>query len=124
MTDQPRPRPGDAVRVTSRCPWQWGYRPNRGKDGAGAFVTDGDIGMIGGLVGATPVAANIIFNFSAFNNGHIVSCSGGPGAIYPSLSQLRYTGETVKVRFWKWKDGLPGAGRGEDYEMEVPVWEW
>jgi len=106
--------PGDAVRL--RAPWD--------------IVEAYDIGIIEGRVGQRSERAFVCFNARAFRGpasrqqpDEIVCCSGGP-APQLVLSKLQATGETIDVPAWRWRDGIPGAGRGEDYTIEVPVWDW
>lgn len=66
----------------------------------------------------------VCFAASAFRplDGAYVSCSGGPlPAVKPT--DLTYAGETEQ-RFWHWRDGFSGAGRGVDYVATVALWEW
>lgn len=52
-----------------------------------------------------------------------VSCSGGPVPEI-GIEDLVPTGETKIQSFWRFKDGIVGAGRAEYYELEVAVWSW
>ncbi|MFQ5811423.1 MAG: hypothetical protein ACE5JM_17535 [Armatimonadota bacterium] len=112
-----QPMAGDAVRLTGE------FMPPLAKEG--------DIGIIGGVVGRPDPDFGITFHASAFRGKssaysqgpEFVSCSGGPGAIAVNASELTATGETMPVRFWRWRS-LPQAGGGEPYTLEVPVWEW
>lgn len=112
------PQGGDAVRLTA--PWRWG------------MLEPGKIGIIDGEVGKDITDfVRITFNFSCFrgkssaysNGPEFVSCSGGPATIATPVTDLKPTGETIEIIAWKWK-GLPRAGGGENYRVEVPVWEW
>lgn len=106
---QPKvPMPGDAVRLTKRY---------HGAD-------QGEIGIIGGMIGEPKDHYNITFKYSAYRDDQYVSCSGGPGTIATPASKLKPTGLTTKVWFWKFKDGIREANNDEIYYMYVPVWEW
>jgi len=110
------PMPGDAVRLTGP------FMAPLAKTGA--------IGILNGMVGQARDEYTIIFHASAFrgkSNGYSgpegVSCSGGPGTISTPTTELVATGETVRHRFWRWRT-TPQAGGGEDYYLDVPLWEW
>ena len=107
------PRGGDAVVLLS--PWEW----------AGSLVNVGDIGIIDGLVRKSATEdVQITFRYSAFNDGEVCQCSGGPGTISTPITELFRMPGLKKITFWRWKNGIPGAGRGCHYEKEVPVWGW
>jgi hypothetical protein len=84
----------------------------------------GEIGIIGGVVGTRKNEISITFNYSAFSDGKVVHCSGGPATINTPAKELIETEKKMEVLFWKWKDGIPGAGRGIYYKKMVRVWEW
>lgn len=115
MNNLLKPMPGDAVRLT----------------GGFMFAKPGAIGIIGGIVGQFEEDLHICFAYSAFRGGpyggaigrDYVSCSGGPATIATPVEELVYTGETMPISFWRWKDA-PRAGGGVHYTLEVPVWDW
>lgn len=98
------PRAGDAVILTG--------------DYAGAVP--GDIGVIGGSFRGGN--NDLTFNYRAFRTEMYVSCGGGPGLF--NVPDLHPTGLTTKVTFWRWKNGMAGAGNGEEFALEVPLWEY
>lgn len=102
------PMAGDAVRLTGEF---MGVRP-------------GSIGIIGGSIGKRFNDLQITFNHLTFRDDRYVECSGGPGTISTQVLDLLPTDEIVTVRCWKWRDVFAGAGCGEGYEIDVPVWEW
>jgi len=109
------PQGGDAVRLTTA--WQ-GANP-------------GDIGVLGGFVGQTPPgdAGSITFNPVTFRgpaaDGRIlVQASGGPASISTPVRELTKTGQPVALPVWRWRRGGPGRGRGEEYTVTVPLWDW
>jgi hypothetical protein len=113
--DQPYPMPGDAVRLTR----DW------------SFVKAGQIAIIGGVIGERRNEYLICFAYSAFRGPNskysedrteFVSCSGGPAPYIPT-SVLRPTGQLHNVTFWRWID-LPRADGGQNYQLDVPLWEW
>lgn len=115
----PVPMPGDAVRLATTY--------------ADGWVPKGAIGILEGYDEGTVVGRPLqeylcCFNFSAFRGStrgspEYVRCSGGPlPCVAPA--DLVATGETVEVRFWRWKDGIMGAGRADNYTLAVPLWEW
>ena len=107
------PRGGDAVVLLS--PWQW----------AGSLVNVGDIGIIGGMVQENATEnVQITFRYSAFNDGEVCSVSGGPGTISTPITELFRMPDQRMVTFWRWKNGIPGSGRGCRYQRMVPVWGW
>ncbi|MFN6475353.1 hypothetical protein [Nostoc sp. DedQUE07] len=99
---------GDAIRLTK--PWQ--------------EAKAGEIGIIDGMRHRRLISGSITFNYSAFRDDRVVSCSGGPGTIITYTNRLVPTGETMLVWYWRWKDGYTGADNGERYAMEVNIWEW
>ncbi len=67
--------------------------------------------------------ADVVFNFtSPFKEKNIVSASGGPTRLI-KLSNIKPTKKKEKLIFWKWRRGVPGAGRGEYFEKKVNVFE-
>jgi hypothetical protein len=99
---------GDAIRLTK--PWK------------GASI--GQIGIIQGMRHTRLVSGNITFNYSAFRDDRVVTCSGGPGTIITYTDRLVPTGETMLIWYWRWKDGYAGGDRGESYAAMANVWEW
>jgi hypothetical protein len=83
----------------------------------------GHMACVNGIVGDKREKWHICANFSAFNDGNIVSCSGG-SSFTVSSEKLVDTGRTHIATFWKWKDGTAGAGNGEDYQKEVTLWSY
>lgn len=110
-----KPMPGDIVLANSDT----------------CSVPKGRHGIIAGEVGKHRPEAVVCFNFSAFRGPshgdagpEVVSPSGGPAPIL-TLAELKPSGRTKKVTFWKWKDGrMPAAGQGVYYDLTVPVWLW
>lgn len=98
------PRAGDAVILTG--------------DYAGALP--GSIGIIGGAFSGENLS--ITFNARAFRAEGYVSCGGGPASF--SLPELHPTKHRVTATFWRWKDGIAMANNGEDFQLEVPLWEY
>lgn len=101
------PMPGDVVRL----------------DGVLTGARRGSIGVLGGVLGRARDEYEVCFSASAFRNDQYVSCSGGP-IPFVGAEDLIPTGEVLQQTFWRWKDGRSGAGRGEYYSLEVPVWSW
>lgn len=106
------PTGGIAVRLTGLWPW------------AGNLLDIGDIGIVDGYDDQPYCHLRIIWKFSAYRDNHLTSCSGGPGTIGLPAELLVPTQETMKVRFWKFKDALPSANNSVVYWLDVPVWEW
>lgn len=105
-----RPRQGDVVRVTGS-----GYYAAR----------PGDFGLIDYCYGSEEVVG-VCLRFSAcrpYPDRHSVSCSGGPVPAV-KVAKLVATGYLRATNFWKWWDNLSGGGRGENYNMFVPLWDW
>ncbi len=109
------PQGGDAVRLTTA--WH-GASP-------------GDIGVLGGFVGQIPPRGegSITFNAVTFRgpaaDGRIlVQASGGPASISTPVRELAKTGQPVALPVWRWRRGGPGRGRGEEYTVTVPLWDW
>lgn len=111
------PQAGHAVRIT-------GSRD--------VLVKEGSIGIVEGIVGLENAPDDeilVTFNFRAFRGSTIglertsCSASGGP-AYYLKAGSLTPTNETVTVTFWRWKDGWPGRDNGEEYTLDVPLWEY
>lgn len=86
----------------------------------------GKVGILDGIIGqpSGTGGASIMFNPRVYRDGTRVSVSGGPGTIWTPYSELRPTGETRTVRAWRFTDGRRAAGNGEDYTIDVPVWDW
>jgi hypothetical protein len=82
------------------------------------------IGIIDGTLGKPKKGYAMTFNASAYRDRGYVECSGGPGSIMTPSQELVDTGLIISRRFWRWKDGIVGAGRGEDYYLKVPLWWW
>lgn len=107
------PRPGDAIRILVDK----------------VEVRAGDIGVLGGIVrDLNPEDEELIcFSFRAYrdpdDNPEYVSASGGPAWNIP-VGELIPTNETVILRFWRFKDGIQRAGNGEEYTLEVPLWDY
>lgn len=99
---------GDAIRLTQA--WN--------------ILEVGKIGIIGGIRHRKISSGSIIFNYSAFRDDKVVSCSGGPGTITTDTKLLIPTGEKILVWFWRWKDGYARASNGENYAVMVNLWEW
>lgn len=107
--DDGYPMVGDAVILTA----EW------------SLCRPGQIGIINGLVGRAPEELHITWNYSAYRSDQEVSCSGGPGTLCLDYRRLiRRVCKTVDIRFWRWRNGFPEGGGGEDYMMAVPLWEW
>ena len=76
-----------------------------------------------GVIDSTNICGDdkvfVVVRASAYRDGDVVSCSGGP---CPCISKgdLIYKGTTTQW-FWRWKD-RPRAGGGEDYAMDVNLW--
>ena len=122
-----RPQPGDAIRLDGHY-----YAGPVGT----MFTIDGDDY-------GSPDSVMAVMNASAFRavdrsfqgmlerrisgskllpGGITVSCSGGPCPMV-KLADLTYVG-THLATFWRWLDGISGAGRGDYYQLEVPLWSW
>jgi hypothetical protein len=86
-------------------------------------VNIGHIACLGGVVGHVKDSFHMTFNFNAFNDGDVVSCSGG-SSFDVNIEDLIPTGREYFARFWKWKDGIAGKGNGEDYQKNVALWEY
>lgn len=110
------PMPGDAVILRGRYT---GIRP-------------GSVGIINGVVGEARDEYLVTWNlygggafrgpsFRGSMGRETVSASGGPVPWVRAI-ELRPAGRHV-ARFWRWRD-LPRAGGGEEYELEVNLWEW
>jgi hypothetical protein len=104
------PMPGDAVRL----------------DGKECCVQKGAIGILGGPIGEARDTYRLAFNPGAYRQ-HIdkgsVIVSGGPVPVV-GIDDLIPTGETVSVRFWRFRGGDVRAHNGEDYWLDVPLWSW
>lgn len=104
------PMPGDAVRL----------------DGIYCGARTGAIGVIEGMIGSAQDHYSVVFSPSAFrpSEGHgAVSASGGP-VPRVGIDDLVPTGETARVRFWRFRNGEVRAHNAEDYWLEVPLWSW
>lgn len=102
-----RPMAGDAVLLTA----PWSIAPAK------------SWGVIGGMCSIEDDFLHICFHANCFNDGHSVSCSGGPATIALPAFLLIPSDGIKQQNFWKWKD-VPRAGGGIGYSTEVPVWEW
>ena len=102
-----RPTAGDTVLLTA--PW--------------SIAPAGSWGVIGGMVNVHEDFLHICFRAGCFNNGHYVSCSGGPATIALPAFLLDPTPEVRDQDFWTWQD-TPRAGGGVYYSKIVPVWHW
>jgi hypothetical protein len=97
--------------------WGWGS------------VEIGSIGIIDGFTEQEyPEDVQITFNYRAFigssrGGPEFASVSGGPGTTATPVSELVKIGRTT-VNCWRWKDGIPGAGRGISYDRECDLWAW
>ena len=105
---------GCAVVIVNPDVWQWGHLPP-----FSVGICDGAI-----LPHETGSGVSITFNYSAFKGANSCSCSGGPGSIFTPVECLRFTGLEVECTFWRWRDGLQGAGRGVSYREYVPLFVW
>lgn len=101
------PMPGDVVRL----------------DGDYVGARQGAYAVLGGRLDRTRDEFEVCFSASAFRDEQFVSCSGGP-VPFVGAEELVATGETRPQTFWRWRDNIAGAGRGEAYTLEVPVWSW
>lgn len=100
---------GDEPR--GREPERWTRRkPTRAVVDLGVYPWDGLIGLC--------FAASV---FRPLDGGYI-SCSGGPIPA-TNAGHLTYAGLTEQ-RFWHWRDGRSGAGRGVEYTLPVALWYW
>lgn len=105
-----KPKPGDAVQITGK-PQSW------------TLTREGQIGIIDGHgFQMWPGCCYVCLSASAYRtaSGKTVSCSGGP-VPFVHLDALQPAG-TCLTRFWKWNQYGPGAGHGEEYLLEVPLW--
>lgn len=85
----------------------------------------GAIGIIDGGWWYGKEHAMVVFGASTFRSGTgAISCSGGP-CPGVAVADLKPTGKMQTVTCWRWAEPrLPRAGGGEDYTIEVPLWEW
>ncbi len=81
----------------------------------------GQIGVLEGMLDRHYDSQMVCFNANAYRDDRKVTCGGG-SAFYVLTKQLIPTDITVERRFWRFKDGIAGAGRGEDYILPVKVW--
>lgn len=105
-----RPRQGDVVRVTGSA--YYAARP-------------GNFGMIDYCYGSEEVVG-VCLGFSAhrpYPDRDSVSISGGPTPAV-RVSELKPSGYLRATNYWKWWDNWSGGGRGEDYLLFVPMWDW
>lgn len=105
------PMPGDAVRLD-------------GVYGCGA--ERGYIGVLNGHIGEAQDKYFLTFHASAYRqkiDGGSVNASGGP-VPRVGTEDLIPTGETINVRFWRFRNGEVRAHNKEDYWLEVPLWSW
>ncbi|NWC83166.1 hypothetical protein HX798_23165 [Pseudomonas putida] len=100
-----KPKAGDAVILTGHY----------------TGVNPGDIGCIGGGLSAV-IGSNLTFNPNSYRDDSCVSCGGGPGTF--DLPVLHPTGMTVKMPFWRFKDGIREAYNTEQFTLAVPLWEY
>lgn len=101
-----------------------------------SIAKNGQIGVISGMLNQDLDNIQVTFSPSAFRgpshpystwefNRWVCSVSGGPGTICLNPNRLVRAPEgMVQQRFWMWGDGGPGPGRGIDYLLHVPLWEW
>lgn len=113
------PHGGDAVRLAVPHP-MWDN------------VEVGDIGVIQGLVGKTPVeqAASIVFHHVTFRGcGHppydglerlVVQSAGAPVTRLTSFADLRPTGDIVPLKVWRYSDDRQSYW----YTVQALVWDW
>jgi hypothetical protein len=109
------PQAGDVVELTG--PW---------------FISEtGHWGVINGRVGKSLTKANVTFNLyggrahrHVYPSGEVVDASGGPVSTDTPVAALKPTDRKRTVTFWRWRNNVVGAGQGENYQLEVPVWEW
>lgn len=106
------PLAGDAIRLAA--PWRWAARS----------VRVGDMGVLDGFVGKPSEQGSVIFHARSFRDDHVVSSSGGPGTISTPITELTRTEDTTTMTVWQWRDGIAGAGKGIEYAITVPVWDW
>lgn len=114
-----RPMPGDAVRLAAPYGRNW--------------LPSGAIGILSGPAMGAPTDrplreykccfASNTFRGRLHGGPEYVSCSGGP-LPFIDAADLVATDELMEIPVWRWKDGVPGAGRAEPYTLAVPVWEW
>lgn len=97
------PQPGDLVR------WADG--------------TFGRIWTIGGTYAVEGHAQVCETQGSAFLGDGYVSISGGPFRHIP-VTDLQPTMELRPSWFWNWGDNLPGAGKGCDFALPRPVFNY
>jgi hypothetical protein len=105
-----KPKPGDAVQIIGQ-PHSW------------TLTHENQFGIIDGHgYEMWPGCCYVCFRAQAYRSadGKTVACSGGP-VPFVYLAALIPAG-TISARFWKWNQYGPGAGNGEDYTLEVPLW--
>ena len=123
-----QPMPGDAVRYVGPDPNGFLHLPPDNEEPElSAFKR---IGVIDGMLGRPREQYLVTWKvIGAFRGGEYgekekgyVSASGGPACFLRS-AELTPTNDTVNYPFWCWKTYRKAHG-GEDYRLEVPVWEW
>ncbi len=102
----PIPMPGDLVKV---------------RRDTGCSVPAGSVGVIEGLIRCRRKRNLVCFNDNTFRNDEFVSASGGP-AYFMDMRLLHASPQLINKLFWRWKDGVRGAGRGEYYSKQCQVW--
>jgi hypothetical protein len=100
------PMPGDLVKVRSD------------KD---CSVKAGSVGIIEGELGRRRRMNLVCFNDSTFRDDEYVSASGGP-AYCMDMSRLRPSPQIINKLFWRWRNGVRGAGCAEYYFKQCRVW--
>lgn len=100
------PMPGDLVKV---------------RRDMGCSVKAGSVGIIDGLIGCRRTTNIVCFNDNTFRDDTFVSASGGP-AYFIDMHKLHPSPQIINKLFWRWKDGVRGAGRGEYYFKQCRVW--
>ncbi|RUE97731.1 hypothetical protein IPC1135_11070 [Pseudomonas aeruginosa] len=104
MENPVTPKAGDAVILTG---FYAGARP-------------GTYGVIGSSRGGG--GGCITFNAGAYRDGDFVLSSGGP--VFTGSFELVPTGLIHRQRFWRFRNGEVAAGNGEDFYLDVPLWEF
>jgi len=67
--------------------------------------------------------AGVTFNFTPpFKERSHIIASGGPSRLI-NPRNIKPTKKKEKVTFWRWKEGIPGAGRAKYFEKKVNVFE-
>lgn len=68
----------------------------------------------------TTLEVPFLTGYIPFFDGRMFECSGSGHSI--NRYKIKWV-KRDKALFWKWKDGISGASRGEHYEAEVDYWE-